>query len=169
MRRVKETGEIPPDHRSHDHLNEQKEIAVPDELRECWSAEFQRIKEEREAGENGKRIVWALVDGFLLYWHKVGALDMFDWRPSKVRVLDSGQDVIAELDVHIMLRVPHDVLKQRRHERHGYHTAGKVELCTARGSLVPLTNTLPSLTDFPPPEWTRIIRSRVLVCISWPV
>jgi len=28
-----------------------------------------------------------------------------------------------------MLRVPHDVLKQRRHERHGYHTAGKKFPC----------------------------------------
>lgn len=29
------------------------------------------------------------------------------------------------MDVRIFLRVPHDVLKKRRHERHGYHTAGK--------------------------------------------
>ena len=37
-----------------------------------------------------------------------------------------SQEVIDKLDVRIFLRVPHDVLKQRRHERHGYHTAGKV-------------------------------------------
>ena len=35
------------------------------------------------------------------------------------------KDVIDQLDVRIFLRVPHDVLKKRRHERHGYHTAGK--------------------------------------------
>ena len=29
------------------------------------------------------------------------------------------------LDHKFFLRVPHDVLKQRRHERHGYHTAGR--------------------------------------------
>jgi len=42
-------------------------------------------------------------------------------------VCDFGktQDVVDQLDVRIMLRVPHDVLKKRRHERHGYHTAGK--------------------------------------------
>lgn len=39
------------------------------------------------------------------------------------------QDVIDQLDVRIMLRVPHDVLRQRRHERHGYHTAGTKYPC----------------------------------------
>jgi hypothetical protein len=33
--------------------------------------------------------------------------------------------VIDQLDVRIFLRTPHDVLKQRRNDRHGYHTAGK--------------------------------------------
>jgi hypothetical protein len=37
-----------------------------------------------------------------------------------------------------MLRVPHDVLAKRRHERHGYHTAGTAFL--ARQLLrVPIT------------------------------
>ena len=35
------------------------------------------------------------------------------------------QDVIDQLDVKVMLRVPHDVLVKRRYERHGYHTAGR--------------------------------------------
>ena len=35
------------------------------------------------------------------------------------------QDVISQLDVRVFMRVPHDILKQRRHERHGYHTAGE--------------------------------------------
>ena len=48
------------------------------------------------------------------------------------RWLDHVQDVIAELDVRIMLRVPHDILKQRRHERHGYHTAGEMDLAKLR-------------------------------------
>jgi len=48
-------------------------------------------------------------------------------QPEKTVVCDFGksQDVVDQLDVRIMLRVPHDVLKKRRHERHGYHTAGK--------------------------------------------
>jgi nicotinamide/nicotinate riboside kinase len=77
LRRVRETGEIPPDHRSHDHLNEQTFVPIPDELKDSWIAEFQRIKEEREAAMPGTKIVWVMVDGFLLYWHKVGRLFAF--------------------------------------------------------------------------------------------
>ncbi|KAJ3511279.1 hypothetical protein NLJ89_g4196 [Agrocybe chaxingu] len=69
LRHVKQTGEIPPDHRSHDHLNEQKEIRVDEEVRDRWVSEFERLKKER--GEKGEKIVWGLVDGFLLYWHKI--------------------------------------------------------------------------------------------------
>lgn len=34
------------------------------------------------------------------------------------------QDVRRQLDTRVILRVPHEVLRQRRDERHGYHTAG---------------------------------------------
>ncbi|KAF8995479.1 hypothetical protein BDQ17DRAFT_1365672 [Cyathus striatus] len=98
-----ETGEIPPDHRSHDHLNEQKEVLVDQNTRQRWINHFQSLKkEERQIRATQTTNYMGLVDGFLLYWHK---------------------DVIDQLDIRIMLRVPHDVLKQRRHERHGYHTA----------------------------------------------
>lgn len=100
LQRVKETGEIPPDHRSHDHLNEQKQIALSASTQERWTATFQQFAQSTES--RGEKIIWGLVDGFLLYWHP---------------------DVIKELDVRIFLRVPHDVLRHRRHERHGYHTA----------------------------------------------
>lgn len=70
LRTVKDTGEIPPDHRSHDHLNEQKEIKLDDQVYERWKAAFADAKQKRE--ETGKEpIVWGLVDGFLLYWHPV--------------------------------------------------------------------------------------------------
>ncbi|KAF9476378.1 P-loop containing nucleoside triphosphate hydrolase protein [Pholiota conissans] len=101
LKLVKRTGEIPPDHHSHDHLNEQKVIALSDAVRDRWRAEFEKLKKERTTSDD-ERVVWGLVDGFLLYWHP---------------------EVIAQLDVRIMLRVPHAVLKKRRHERHGYHTA----------------------------------------------
>ncbi|KAJ7690668.1 P-loop containing nucleoside triphosphate hydrolase protein [Mycena rosella] len=101
LRQVKETGEIPPDHHSHDHLNEQKDIPISPEERDRWVAVFERLMRQR-AADGGEDIVWGLVDGFLLYW---------------------SPEVIEQLDVRIYLRVPHDVLRQRRHERHGYHTA----------------------------------------------
>ncbi|KAK7472980.1 ribosylnicotinamide kinase [Stygiomarasmius scandens] len=100
LRHVKETGEIPLDHRSHDHLNQQKQIPLDDSIREQWRNVFETIQRKIEA--QGEKVVWGLVDGFLLYWHP---------------------QVIEQLDVCIFLRVPQDVLKQRRHERHGYHTA----------------------------------------------
>lgn len=67
---VKETGEIPPDHHSHDHLNVQKEIALDDAVRDKWRAEFEKLKKERTTSDD-ERVVWGLVDGFLLYWHPV--------------------------------------------------------------------------------------------------
>ncbi|KAJ6558488.1 P-loop containing nucleoside triphosphate hydrolase protein [Mycena vulgaris] len=97
LRQVKHTGEIPPDHRSHDHLNEQKDIPIAPAERDRWIAVFDRL-----AADTTDDIVWGLVDGFLLYW---------------------SPEVIEQLDVRIYLRVPHDVLRKRRHERHGYHTA----------------------------------------------
>ena len=44
------------------------------------------------------------------------------------------QEVVSSLDVRIFLRVPEETLKQRRHERHGYHTAGThgIHLMTPR-------------------------------------
>ncbi|KAF8893914.1 P-loop containing nucleoside triphosphate hydrolase protein [Infundibulicybe gibba] len=99
LKHVKKTGKIPPDHRSHDHLNEQKLVKVDDTVKKRWREVFEKIKKERAEGEE---IVWGLVDGFLLYWHP---------------------EVIEQLDTRVFLRVPHDVLKKRRHERHGYHTA----------------------------------------------
>jgi len=101
LREVKETGKIPPNHQSHDHLNEQKEVKLDDQVRDHWIEVFDRIRKERETDGRDK-IVWGLVDGFLLYWN---------------------QDVIDQLDVRIFLRVPEEVLRKRRHERHGYHTA----------------------------------------------
>jgi nicotinamide/nicotinate riboside kinase len=123
LRHVKETGAIPPDHRSHDHLNEQKEVKVEEKVLEKWIKEFETIKQDRKDNE---KIIWGLVDGFLLYWNKVSGSWFFSTGSNiflnRHLVV---QDVFDQLDVRIMLRVPHDVLKKRRNERHGYHTAGK--------------------------------------------
>ena len=69
LRHVKETGVIPPDHRSHDHLNEQKEIKIEEKLREKWIKGFESIKQDKQL--HNEKIIWGLVDGFLLYWNKV--------------------------------------------------------------------------------------------------
>ena len=63
------SGEIPPDHYSHDHLNEQKEVPVNPDVIERWTQEFRRITDEKE--KEGGKVVWVLLDGFLLYWNRV--------------------------------------------------------------------------------------------------
>jgi nicotinamide/nicotinate riboside kinase len=102
LHKVKDTGEIPPDHRSHDHLNEQKDVPITDEVYRRLKDTFEQLEIQMKG--RGERIVWGLVDGFLLYW---------------------DNNIIDQLDVRIFLRVPHDILHKRRHERHGYHTAAQ--------------------------------------------
>lgn len=63
------SGEIPSDHYSHDHLNRQGEVPVTPGVIERWTEEFRRIGEERE--KEGEKIIWVLLDGFLLYWNRV--------------------------------------------------------------------------------------------------
>ncbi|KAL1740697.1 hypothetical protein HDZ31DRAFT_46976 [Schizophyllum fasciatum] len=100
LKEVKQTGRIPDDHKSHDHLNEQKDISIPEEVRARWTKTFEELA-KRES-DQGEQLVWGLVDGFLLYWNS---------------------EVLKQLDIRFFLRVPEEVLKKRRHERHGYHTA----------------------------------------------
>lgn len=110
---------IPPDHRSHDHLNEQKDLPLTDPVHRILRTRIQEVEDEQR--KKGIRIIWGLIDGFLLYWDKVIHYDLM----ADIFLADATQEVIDQLDVRFFLRVPHDVLKQRRHERHGYHTAGK--------------------------------------------
>jgi len=127
---VKETGDIPADHYSHDHLNEQREVALDKAIVEKYRKEFTRIQEESKS--RNEQIKWGLVDGFLLYWHP---------------------EVVALLDACIFLRVPYDVLKKRRDDRSGYHTAGEQYLFATVPNI--LTWPVPSL---PPPLLRDLLR-----------
>jgi nicotinamide/nicotinate riboside kinase len=70
LRAIKRTGKIPPDHRSHDHLNEQKIIVVDGDTKEKWMEEFKSIQEAIKE-RTGKKVIFGILDGFLLYWHPV--------------------------------------------------------------------------------------------------
>jgi hypothetical protein len=72
LRTVKRIARIPDDHSSHDHLNEQKHVTLDDAVAARCKAEIAAVQEEVEAA-SGARVVWALVDGFLLYWDQVRA------------------------------------------------------------------------------------------------
>jgi nicotinamide/nicotinate riboside kinase len=69
LAQVKATGEIPGEHYSHDHLNKQHPIPIDDAVLAHWRSVFTKQREEHNA--RGERVVYGLVDGFLLYWHKV--------------------------------------------------------------------------------------------------
>jgi nicotinamide/nicotinate riboside kinase len=72
LRQVKQTGEIPPDHRSHDHLNEQKDVPVREAVGRRWKDAFEGLGNEMVA--KGEKVVWGLVDGFLLYWNQASCV-----------------------------------------------------------------------------------------------
>lgn len=69
LREIKTTGIIPDSHKSHDHLNEQKDIPIADEALARWRDTFSKVIEEHET--KGEKLRFGLVDGFLLYWDKV--------------------------------------------------------------------------------------------------
>jgi hypothetical protein len=70
LRTVKRIARIPEDHSSHDHLNEQKHVPLDEVVAARCKAEITKAQEEIEAA-SGTRVVWGLVDGFLLYWDQV--------------------------------------------------------------------------------------------------
>lgn len=70
LRVMKETGKLPEDHRSHDHLNEQKSIPIDGETEARLKAGFKDLQ-QRILDEKKEKIVFGILDGFLLYWHPV--------------------------------------------------------------------------------------------------
>jgi hypothetical protein len=109
LRRVKETGELHAGHKTHDSLRMRSCVTLSDEAVARWGELFAEKVRARER-ERGERIVWGLLDGFLVYWCKVSAASC------AVYNLLTGlmQDVVRELDARLFLRVPRAVLQQRR-------------------------------------------------------
>src|SRR6185369_437548 len=71
LKQIKQTGVIPPDHRSHDHLNDQTLVPVDQDLKDQWTDTFKALNTTQE--DTGIEITWGLIDGFLLYWHPVNS------------------------------------------------------------------------------------------------
>lgn len=46
---IRETGEVPPEHSSHDHLNEQVPVEIEDKTERKWTERFARLAEEMGA------------------------------------------------------------------------------------------------------------------------
>lgn len=58
-------------------MNEQKDIPITDSAYQELRARFQEVEDEQR--KKGIRIIWGLVDGFLLYWDKVITLRSPGW------------------------------------------------------------------------------------------
>ena len=82
LRTVRRTARLPDDHCSYDHLNKQKPVELGDSLAARCKEELTRVQKEVEAA-SGVRVVWGVVDGFLLYWDPV-------WDISLLQVADRG-------------------------------------------------------------------------------
>lgn len=81
---------------SYDYLNAQVDVPLPADVEAQWRGEFARLA---AAGGEEDRIVFVLVDGFIMFY---------------------DAEVRAALDVKIMLRVPYEVLNARREARSVY-------------------------------------------------
>lgn len=92
------TGSLPPEHSSHDHLNEQIQVPIPSTLRASWKSKFEALVGELSGGGAGEwRFI--LVDGFLMF---------------------EDDESTREFDCRFFVRESYEVLKARREERQGY-------------------------------------------------
>ncbi|KAG0698544.1 hypothetical protein DFH29DRAFT_940676 [Suillus ampliporus] len=101
---VKCTGDIPHDHHSYDIPNDGRDVPIDGNRAEAWKAHFQDLERRCLAVANTK-VIWVLVDGFMLYW---------------------DQDVVRQLDVCMFLRVQEHILKERRETRYRLEPGGQL-------------------------------------------
>ncbi|KAI5477222.1 hypothetical protein MNV49_006595 [Pseudohyphozyma bogoriensis] len=97
LKHIKASGVLPDDHASHDALNAEKLDPVPvsEDVVAKWKTKFEELGKEHE-------VAYVILDGFLIFW---------------------DDESVKEYDVRVFVREGYDVLKKRRNERHGYHTA----------------------------------------------
>lgn len=102
LRYLREHGDFPSAHYSHDHLNAQIPVPIAEELQKEWRDRFAALLEkerEKAKAEGQEELQIIIADGFLM---------LVD--PESVR----------EFDVRLFVREEYAELKRRREERHGY-------------------------------------------------
>ena len=67
---MKDTGNIPVDHTSHDALNKHTDLPIEAECHHRLAERFRIMQNQIKESAN-VNIVWGLVEGFLLYWNQV--------------------------------------------------------------------------------------------------
>ncbi|CAO1622690.1 unnamed protein product [Parajaminaea phylloscopi] len=97
---VKEHGELPPDHSSHDELNPLPDLPIAEEVSAQCAELLREALSRQDNGAAPSHLVF--LDGFLLY---------------------HDREVRAMVDVPIFLRIGRSMLQDRRERRGGYVTA----------------------------------------------
>jgi nicotinamide/nicotinate riboside kinase len=126
----KQYGNLPEAHLTHDHLNVLDGVPVSDEV----DREARRLiaEVERAANERNEDLHFGILDGFLNFYDPVRQPAVGDDGPradttGRPRPA-SEQEVLAQLDVRIFLRVPYATLKRRRESRNEYVTQCEARL-----------------------------------------
>ncbi|KAK7693427.1 hypothetical protein QCA50_002995 [Cerrena zonata] len=101
---LKKTGILPPDHQSFDSFNETANVPVDADIVAEWRRRSEKLASEH-LESHGEKLVWAIVDGFVLYWDK---------------------RVVQDLDIRAFIRVPEDIARSRREARSYYTPEGEV-------------------------------------------
>lgn len=70
LKDVKRTGSIPFDHVSRDDWHDAGDIPIDDNRASGWKARFEDLRQHCLAVANIK-VIWVLVEGFMLYWDQV--------------------------------------------------------------------------------------------------
>ncbi|KAG2007426.1 hypothetical protein CC2G_015122 [Coprinopsis cinerea AmutBmut pab1-1] len=101
---LKKSGELPSGHRSVDEFNETSPVNVEESVIAAWRARSEQMAKEH-LDKYGERLVWILVDGFLLFW---------------------DERIVSNLDVKVFIRVSEGVARERRESRSYYTPEGEV-------------------------------------------
>ncbi|KAJ3575354.1 hypothetical protein NP233_g1165 [Leucocoprinus birnbaumii] len=118
---LKQTGNVPADHQSFDNYNNTTPVPIEDQAIEEWRRKSERIASDH-LEKYGEKLVWALIDGFLLYWDEArttisSAVCLKSW-------LIMLKRIVSDLDMRVFLRVPEDVARKRREARAYYTPEG---------------------------------------------
>lgn len=92
IKHIRQTGELPQDHFSHDHMNAQKAVHVSDEVLDRWRDRFSALVDAKEDK-------FVIADGFLIL---------------------HDPESVKEFDVRFLVREDYDTLLARRNARDGY-------------------------------------------------
>ena len=67
---LKKTGALPDDHKSFDSFNETPSVPVDAAIITEWKQQSEKLAADH-LEKYGEKLVWAIIDGFLMYWDDV--------------------------------------------------------------------------------------------------